>query len=381
MTPRKACGGARWHSAAVFDKLPPSKYRTAVDLSEKEFPMSALHKLTKEDTESVAEVKEQFALDVLMGLSTSPKRISSKYFYDDEGTRLFEAIMRLPEYYPTQCEKEILSTHADRLVTAFGNGPFNLAELGSGDGLKTRVLLQALQARQASFRYLPIDISGTSVEELLAALDKEFPAVETEGLVGDYFEGLRWLSKSHPGRTVVLFLGSNIGNFSRAESRVFLHSLWYALNDGDQVLIGFDLKKDIDVMLDAYNDSQGVTRDFNLNLLRRINRELGGDFDLERFRFFSTYDVFGGSINSYLVSQEKQEVFFEAIGQSFDFMPWEPIRTEFSYKYLESDIEGLATDTKVRIVEQFYDSRRYFASSLWQVCKETPADRATSGRE
>ena len=342
--------------------------------------MSALHKLTKEHAENPAEARERFALDVLMGLSTSPKQIASRYFYDDEGSRLFEAIMRLPEYYPTQCEKEILSSHAESLVTAFGDAHFNLAELGSGDGLKTKVLLQALQARKASFRYLPIDISAASVEELLASLDTEFPEVETEGLVGDYFEGLRWLSKFHPGRTVVLFLGSNIGNFSRAESRGFLHSLWNALNDGDRVLFGFDLKKDIDVMLHAYNDSQGVTREFNLNLLRRINRELGGDFDLERFRFFSTYDVFGGSINSYLVSQEKQEVFIEAIGQSFKFKPWEPIRTEFSYKYLESDIEGLARDTKFRVVEQFYDSRRYFTNSLWQVRKKSPADRAANGK-
>ena len=134
-------------------------------------------------------------------------------------------------------------------------------------------------------------------------------------------------------------------------------------------------------MLDAYNDSQGVTREFNLNLLRRINRELGGDFDLDRFRFFSTYDVFGGSMNSYLVSQEKQKVYIEAIGQSFKFKPWEPIRTEFSYKYLESDIEGLARDTTFRVVEQFYDSRHYFASSVWQVCKVTPVDRAASGRK
>jgi len=342
--------------------------------------MSALHKLTKEHEENPAEVKERFALDVLMGLSTSPKQISSKYFYDDEGSRLFEAIMRLPEYYPTQCEKEILSSHADRLVTAFGDGHFNLAELGSGDGLKTKVLLQALQARQVSFRYLPIDISGASVEDLVTSLNKEFPDIETEGLVGDYFDGLHWLSKSHPGPMVVLFLGSNIGNFSRAESRVFLHSMWNALNDGDRVLFGFDLKKDIDVMLDAYNDSQGVTRAFNLNLLTLINRELGGNFDIDRFRFFATYDVFGGSINSYLVSQEKQEVFIEAIGQSFDFKPWEPIRTEFSYKYLESDIKSLAAATNFKVVEQVYDSRRYFTSSLWQVCKEAPAERPANGK-
>jgi len=340
--------------------------------------MSALHKLTKEHEENPAEIRERFALDVLMGLSTSPKQISSRYFYDAEGSRLFEAIMGLQEYYPTECEREILATHADRLVRAFGDGHFNLAELGPGNGMKTKLLLRAAQARGASFRYLPIDISSDAVEHLMAALDAEFPDITVEGLVGDYFEGLHWLKKSHPGRTVVLFLGSNVGNFSRAEARVFLHSLWNALNDGDRVLIGFDLKKDIDVMLHAYNDSQGVTRDFNLNLLRRINRELGGNFDLDRFRFFSTYDVFGGSMNSYLVSQEKQEVFIEAIGQSFEFKPWEPIRTEFSYKYLESDIESLAAATNFEVVEKFYDSRHYFTSSLWQVRKAIPAGRSSA---
>lgn len=310
-----------------------------------------------------------FALDVLMGLSSTPKQISSKYLYDTEGSRLFERIMRLPEYYPTGCEQEIFTTHGERLASAIGGDQFNLIELGSGDGLKTKVLLRSLLARKSKFRYLPIDISPASIEDLTASLSKEFPGLETEGLVAEYFVGLQEVSRRQSVRSVVLILGSNIGNFSRAESRVFLHSLWSALKDGDRALIGFDLKKDIDVMLDAYNDSQGVTRDFSLNLLTRINRELGGDFEVDKFRFYATYDVFGGSMNSYLVSTEKQSVYIREIGQSFDFKPWEPIRTEFSYKYLETDIESLANQTGFKVVGQWYDSRHYFTSSLWQVRK------------
>ena len=145
--------------------------------------------------------------------------------------------------------------------------------------------------------------------------------------------------------------------------------MWNTLNDGDYVAIGFDLKKDIDVMLNAYNDEQGVTADFNINLLRRINRELGGNFDLDKFRHYSTYDVFSGAMESYLVSQEKQQVFVKNIGCAFDFEAWEPIHTEYSYKYLESDIEELAENTGFTIAKQLYDSKHYFVDSVWRVKK------------
>jgi uncharacterized SAM-dependent methyltransferase len=139
------------------------------------------------------------------------------------------------------------------------------------------------------------------------------------------------------------------------------------------VLIGFDLKKDIDVMLKAYNDSEKITAEFNFNLLRRINRELGGNFDIESFRFYASYNVFSGAIESYLVSQKEQAVFIKHLGQSFDFDAWEPIHTEYSYKYLESDIEGLAKNTGYRIEKQLYDSRQYFVDSVWRVEKQEDA--------
>ncbi len=330
--------------------------------------------LRPDDLDGETQHRESFALDVLMGLSSSPKQLSSKYFYDETGSRLFNRITRLPEYYLTGCEHEILEAHGGELAAVFEGEPFNLVELGPGEGSKTQTLMKAFLSRALRFRYLPIDISRSVLEALAGSLGREFPKLAVEGLLADYFTGLKWVSRQGgKSRTCVLFLGSNIGNFSRAETRAFLRSLWNALNDGDLVLIGFDLKKDIDIMLDAYNDSQGVTRDFNLNLLHRINRELGGDFDVERFRFFSTYDVFGGSMNSYLVSRAEQAVHIDAIGQNFQFRPWEPIRTEYSYKYLESDIETLAAETGFRVERQLYDTRHFFADSLWRVVKTSRA--------
>ena len=327
--------------------------------------------LSPDDIDGQEQQRESFALDVLMGLSSSPKHLPSKYFYDEAGSLLFNRITRLPEYYLTACEQEILATRGADLAALLPGEPLDLVELGPGEGRKTETLVRALLAHGVDFRYLPIDISRSALESLAEALGREFPALSIEGLVADYFTGLRWLSRQQGrNRTCVLLLGSNIGNFSRAEARTFLRSMWSSLHDGDLVLIGFDLKKDIDIMLEAYNDSQGVTRDFNLNLLHRINRELRGDFAHDRFRFFATYDVFGGSINSYLVSLAEQSVFVGAIGQRFHFRPWEPIRTEYSYKYLESDIESLAAETGFRVETQLYDARRFFADSLWRVVKE-----------
>ena len=313
--------------------------------------------------------ERQFALDVLYGLSAVPKRLSSKYLYDDRGSDLFAKITSLPEYYPTRCEKEILENHATDLARIMSAAPFDLVELGPGDGHKTQVLLQAFQTARCDFRYVPIDISEAAVRGLVETLSSRHPKLEVEGLVSEYFTGIEWLGRLQDRPTLVLFAGSNIGNFSRAEANVFLRTLWNGMNEGDRLLVGFDLKKDIDIMLRAYNDPQGVTRDFNLNLLDRINHELGGDFDLDRFRFYSTYEVAEGSMNSYLVSLDRQNVFIESIGQSFPFEAWEPLQTEYSYKYLESDIEMLARTTGFEITDRFYDPRRFFTSSLWRVHK------------
>lgn len=312
-----------------------------------------------------------FAYDVLVGLSERPKRIASKYFYDDEGSRHFQRIMSLPQYYPTSCETEILERNAERIVAPLlDDGPFNLVDLGAGDGKKTMILLEALRRMGADFTFVPIDISEGAMKQLVATISQRMPDISVEGLVSEYADGVHHLARTYcDRRNLVLFLGSNIGNFNAVQARAFLRRLWSSLREDDYALIGFDLKKDIEVLLAAYNDPQGVTAAFNLNLLERMNRELGADFDVNHFRHFGTYNVFSGAMESYLVSLEPQVVHIDALEMAFAFDAWEPVHTEYSYKYLRSDVERLAAGTGFEIVEQFEDARGWFQDALWRVAR------------
>lgn len=313
---------------------------------------------------------DAFALDVLVGLSSPRKKLSSKYFYDKTGSELFNRITELPEYYPTDCELEIIHRNSGTIARYVDyDQPFNLVELGAGFSRKTTALLNHFIDQRLDFQYVPIDISQAAMQSLIESLSRQFPDLEAHGLVTDYFNGLKWLNNRFKRKNLVLFMGSSIGNFTHAENCVLLRNLWNCLSHDDVLLIGFDLKKDIDMLLRAYNDSQGVTREFNLNLLHRINRELGGTFDVSKWRHFGTYDVFSGAMESYLVSLEKQSAFIEKIGRWFEFDAWEPIHTEYSYKYLVSDIEQLAGETGFEIYEHLFDSNHYFADSVWRVCK------------
>jgi len=327
--------------------------------------------LEHKDLVKASSFEHAFLIDVLNGLSRMPKRLNSRYFYDEEGSKLFQKITELPEYYLTNCEFDILRRHKKVFSQIVAGTSFNLIELGPGEGQKTEVLLDHFLKKELEFRYIPIDISQAAMKTLIDILNEKYADLETEGLVAEYFDGLKWLSSTSLRRSMVLFLGSNLGNFDKPSAKDFLRNLWNALNDGDYTVIGFDLKKDIKLMLMAYNDTQGVTRKFNLNLLRRINRELGGNFDLDKFYFYASYDVFTGAMESYLVSKEKQTVLVEEIGQTFDFDAWEPIHTEYSYKFLESDIEELAAETGFVIEAHLYDSRKYFVDSIWRVHKHT----------
>lgn len=325
--------------------------------------------LEHRDLVSAGCFEHAFLIDVLNGLSSKPKKLNSRYFYDDRGSKLFQKITELPEYYLTNCEFDILRKHKDTFRQLMAGAAFNLIELGPGEGQKTEILIEHFLEGKLEFRYIPIDISEAAMKSLMEVLNDKYSGLTTEGLVAEYFDGLNWLSNTSLHKSLVLFFGSNLGNFDKPSAKDFLRNLWNALNPGDYAVIGFDLKKDIDLMLKAYNDPQGVTRDFNLNLLQRINRELGGDFDLTKFYFYASYDVFTGAMESYLVSKEKQTVFIKEIGQTFKFEAWEPIHTEFSYKYLESDIEELAAETGFALETQLYDSKRYFVDSIWRVQK------------
>jgi dimethylhistidine N-methyltransferase len=311
-----------------------------------------------------------FALDVLEGLSQRPKRIPSVYLYDKKGSELFQRITGLEAYYLTESEHEILAVCKDEISQSLPRQSFNLIELGSGDGRKTMLLIEHFIKKQLEFEYITLDISPESVNGLTLSLEEMFsPGLKVTGIIAEYFDGLKWLANKSRSRNLTLFLGSNIGNFDYQAARRFLRHLWDCLKPDDQLLIGFDLKKDIGILNRAYNDPEGVTREFNMNLLDRINRELGGDFDREKFIYYSGYEVTTGAVESYLVSTKKQEVFIRDLDTVFSFEAWEPIHTESSYKYLETEIACLAAETGFEVQKDFFDRRRYFADSLWRVIK------------
>ena len=244
---------------------------------------------------------------------------------------------------------------------------YDYTSFGAGDGTKTFLLLDALRRAGVTTRYVPVDISEGAMASLHAKVEAKLPDQAVHGLVGDYVGALRHLSTVDDRHRLVLFLGSNIGNFDKPRARAFLRRLWTGLRPGDHALIGFDLKKDIEVLLAAYNDRNGTTSAFNLNLLARINRELGGHFDLSEWRHYGTYNVFTGAMESYIVSLKEQHVAIDALRTSFHFMPWEPIHTEYSYKYLDHDITDLAAFTGFEIVSRFCDDKKWFCDALWRV--------------
>lgn len=310
----------------------------------------------------------QFADDVLRGLSATPKSLSSKYFYDDEGSRLFQEIMKLPEYYLTGCEFEIFSTQTEEILRAFAKGGsgFDLVELGAGDGSKTAVLVDHFLKRDADITYSPIDISQEALDALTAKFHSEFPLLRMEAMNGDYFTILDQLRNKNGRRKVLMFLGSNIGNFSRESAVGFFRSLRAVMEQDDLLFVGFDLQKDPHIIAAAYDDPQGVTARFNLNLLTRINRELGGNFDLGKFTHYANYRPIEGSARSFLISRERQSVRIEAIDREFKFGQWEPVFMEISQKYSVEMIEDLAVESGFYIKRNFFDSKKYYCDSLWQ---------------
>ncbi len=309
--------------------------------------------------------ENNFAEDVVNGLSKYPKKLSSKYLYNAEGDRLFQQIMHLPEYYVTRCEHEILQTQKQTILSLCTE-PFQLIDLGAGDGLKTMVLLDYFINKKAAFQYLPIDISASAVNQLSDKVKNKFPKLSVEGITAEYFEALRRLKLDQNLSKVVLLFGSNIGNFTHPEAVEFLSEMKSSLNRGDLLIIGFDLKKDPEVILKAYDDSQGVTAQFNYNLLDRINFELGGDFKTENFKFCPTYNPETGEVKSYLISKTKQVVTLKKTNSCFDFDAWESIHTECSNKYDLYDITSFAEAAGFEIVTNLYDSKNYFTDSVWR---------------
>ncbi|WP_367388300.1 L-histidine N(alpha)-methyltransferase [Lewinella sp. LCG006] len=309
-----------------------------------------------------------FAIDVEEGLSKYPKQLSSKYFYDAAGDQLFQDIMAMPEYYLTNCEYDIFTQQKAAILEAFGEAPFELIELGAGDGTKTKILLDYFLQQEADFTYRPIDISGNVLTQLTAACAEQFPKLKVDPVKGDYTEALAQIKQEdNHRRKVVLFLGGNIGNFPLPNAKVFIKELAICLSAGDLLLTGFDLKKDPKIVQLAYDDPAGITAAFNLNLLTRINKELGGAFDVDKFMHWETYNPLSGEARSYIVSKEEQLVQIEQLQLSVHFEAWEAIAVEVSAKYSERDIIELAEETGFTVNQNFVDPKAYFMDSLWEL--------------
>ena len=309
----------------------------------------------------------ELAADTLKGLSSNPKYLLPKYFYDDAGSAIFQDIMNMPEYYLTNCEHEIFSSQKEEITHAICDDTlgFNLVELGSGNGLKTKILLKYLVGKSINFQYTPVDISAKANSELIESLKSELPSLKVEAKTGDYFRTLKNLNGHTSIPKIILFLGSNIGNFSDNETDEFFNQLSAYTNSGDKVLIGFDLKKSPKIIMDAYNDPHGNTRRFNLNHLIRLNRELDADFDIVRFEQHTIYDPKTGDVKSFLVSKNEQKVHVGLLEQVFHFRQWETIFMERSRKFDLPTIKKLAEKSGFKVVQNFTDKRNYFVDSLW----------------
>jgi dimethylhistidine N-methyltransferase len=306
----------------------------------------------------------QFLTDVLQGLQSDSKYLDSKYFYDKKGDKLFQQIMASEEYYLTNAEMEIFSTQqagiADEVLK--NTSQLDVIEFGPGDATKSIYLLKELAERKAIANYFPIDISKNIIGFLNKSLPEQLPGVAIHGLAGEYFEMLSSVNKISSNKKLVLFLGANIGNFKFNEMPLFLQKLRHSLSEGDMVLIGFDLKKNPKKILAAYDDSEGFTREFNLNLLRRINTELQGNFVIDNFEHYAMYDPSSGACKSFLISTEKQSVVID--GVVINFEKDEPIFMEISQKYSVKDINEFARQTGFKNNADFFDSPHYFVDVI-----------------
>jgi dimethylhistidine N-methyltransferase len=316
-------------------------------------------RLIQTDAESA---QKTFGEDVAAGLATDPKRLACRYFYDEEGSQLFEQICELPEYYLTRAEHEILTVKADEIAAGFAE-KITMVELGSGSAVKTRLLIEAFLRRQDELLFGPVDISRSALEESSLLLLEDYPNLRVLGVASDYHSGLAWLEDEVEGPKVILWLGSNVGNFELDDAIEFLRHLRETMNQDDRLLMGTDLKKDRGILEAAYDDAQGVTAQFNLNLLKRINIELGGDFDLRLFEHQAVYNDELDRIEMYLVSQLEQEVRVEALDLTVALKSGEAIHTENSHKYSVEGIQELADEAGFKVEHQWFDQKRQFSLS------------------
>lgn len=322
-------------------------------------PIGAAHLIQMTEAETTTIFEEE----ILEGLRARNKFLSSKYFYDVRGDELFQQIMQLDEYYLTRKEHEIFTNHKERILESIDDGaPFRIIELGAGDGSKTKILLKHFLDKEIDFTYTPVDISGNVLEILEASMKAEMPDLKIETYQGDYFDALAEISTGSE-KDIVFFLGSTLGNFTEEEAVGFMSKLRSFLKQDDQLFLGIDLKKDPSMILNAYNDAQGVTREFNLNLLDRINEELGGSFDKNQFQHYPYYNPHTGECRSYLISKIEQDVMVAS--HKIHFRAWEAIFMEISKKYDQLQLGELAEKSGFSPLKAFHDEEKWFANLLW----------------
>ena len=305
----------------------------------------------------IAGDEPSFAADVLTGLTAVRKTIPPRYFYDNLGSALFEAICELPEYYVGRAEADLLNGHRLEIGAALGHVG-RIVELGSGNGRKTRLLLNDLLARRGALEYVPVDVDVSMLQRLGRELLAEHESLTVTALSCDFRRAGRAIrdTTAPDVATAIFFLGSTIGNLDPDDAAAMLRELRGALRPGDSMLIGADLKKDKAVLEAAYDDSLGVTAAFNLNLLRRINRDLAGEFDVREFSHRSFYDSKKERIEMHLVSLREQNVRVGAIGIEASFAEGETIHTENSYKYDDGSMERIVRGAGLEIAQRWTDS-------------------------
>ena len=319
-----------------------------------------IHDLAKRDGQA------NFADDVRRGLADNPKHLFPKYLYDELGSQLFKAICHVDEYYLTRAEGEILGAHADEIVAAVPHCR-TLIELGSGSAEKTRKIIEALIRRERELLFIPVDISVSALEESSRSLLHSYPSLKILAYAADYLDGLAALQTLDRGPTLMLFLGSNIGNFEASEAIAFLRAIRRALRPEDALLLGADLKKDRATLEAAYNDALGVTRAFIVNELARINRELDADFDLWAFGLRSVYNEEIGCVEVYLESLRAQSVNLRRLDLTISFAAGERIHMEYSYKYSRDDLSLLASQSGLVLDATWLDVAGRFSSNLLRI--------------
>jgi dimethylhistidine N-methyltransferase len=310
---------------------------------------------------------QRFYNEVIQGLTAIPKYLPSKYFYNARGDDFFLQIMHSTDYYLAHSELEIMAKWTDEIteMIEYEGTVIDLVELGPGDASKSIYLIETLYKNKSINRYLPVDISANVIRSLKSRLPEKLPNLEIEGYNGEYFDMLDAIGHSSPRNKVVLFLGGNIGNYSPAAAAHFCTRMREYLRAGDKILIGIDLKKHPQVILNAYNDRQGYTRAFNLNLLERMNKELNATFKLDQFDHYPTYDPGTGACKSYLVSKRDQSV--HIMRRAISFEENETIFMEISQKYSVAETDILAARSGFLPLAKFFDSRKWFVDCVWKV--------------